>query len=93
VQAVWGNKFVPGLIDRYLASTGYDGQQYDGPEAPNRPHNLWAPAPGNQGAHGDFDERASDQCFQLWATTHRSWLALAGAGTMAAAWAASRVRS
>lgn len=88
VQAVWGNKFAPGLIDWYLARTGYEGQQHDGPEDPNRPDNLWAPAPGNQGAHGDFDNRASDRCFQLWATTHRSWLALAGAGMVAAGWAA-----
>jgi len=92
VQAVWGNKFAPGLIDWYLARTGYEGQQHDGPEDPNRPDNLWAPAPGNQGAHGDFDNRASDRCFQLWATTHRSWLALAGAGMMAAGWAACRAR-
>jgi short-subunit dehydrogenase len=92
VQAVWGNRFVPGLIDRYLARTGYDGQQYDGPEDPNRPNNLWSPVPGNQGAHGDFDDRARDRCFQLWATTHRSWLALAGAGTLAATVAARCAR-
>lgn len=92
VQAVWGNKVAPGLIDWYLAKTGYDGQQYDGPEDPDRPHNLWEPAPGNQGAHGDFDARVSDRCFQLWATTHRSWLALAGAGMVAAGWAARRAR-
>lgn len=84
VQAVWGNKFLPGLIDRYLARTGYEGQQHDGPEDPNRPDNLWEPVPGSQGAHGAFDARATDRCFQLWATTHRSWLALAGAGTLAA---------
>src|SRR5687767_9952429 len=30
MQAVWGNKLVPGLIDRYLARTGYEGQQHDG---------------------------------------------------------------
>jgi short-subunit dehydrogenase len=92
VQAVWGNKLVPGLIDRYLARTGYEGQQYDGPEDPGRPDNLWAPAPGSQAAHGDFDDRASERCLQLWATTHRSWLALAGAGTLGAAWAAARSR-
>jgi len=92
VQAVWGTKFIPGLIDRYLARTGYDGQQHDGPADPMRPNNLWEPVPGDQGAHGDFDDRASDRCFQLWATTHRSWLALAGAGTLAAAWAARAAR-
>jgi short-subunit dehydrogenase len=97
VQAVWGNKVVPGLIDRYLARTGYDGQQHDGPEDPNRPDNLWEPVPGNQGAHGAFDDRATDRCFQLWAATHRAWLALAGgglasAGALAAGWSALRAR-
>jgi NAD(P)-dependent dehydrogenase (short-subunit alcohol dehydrogenase family) len=92
VQAVWGQKFIPGLLDRYLACTGYDSQQYDGPEDPGRPDNLWKPVPGRQyGAHGDFDERASYQSSQLWLTTHRSWLALAGlAGAALGALAARR---
>src|SRR5213075_1877545 len=59
VQAVWGNKLFPSLIDRYLARTGYDGQQYDGPEDPDRPNNLWEPTPFDRGAHGDFDDRAT----------------------------------
>ncbi len=92
MQAVWGNKFVPGLIDWYLARTGYEGQQHDGPEDPNRPHNLWEPVPAAVGAHGAFDGRATDRCPQLWATTHRSWIALAGAGIATAAWAALRSR-
>jgi short-subunit dehydrogenase len=92
VQAVWGNKLLPGVIDWYLARTAYDGQQYDGPEDRDRPNNLWEPAPGLRGAHGDFDDRASDRCWQLWASTHRSWLTLAGAGLAATAWAALRTR-
>jgi NAD(P)-dependent dehydrogenase (short-subunit alcohol dehydrogenase family) len=90
VQAIWGNKVAPGFIDWYLARTCYDGQQHDGPEDPNRPHNLWEPVPADRGAHGDFDDRASDSSPQLWATTHRSWIALAGAGLAGAALTAAR---
>jgi len=76
VKAVWGQKFFPGLLDRYLARTGYDAQQYDGPVNPNRPNNLWQPVPGPYGAHGDFDARAQDWSPELWVTLHRSQLAL-----------------
>jgi hypothetical protein len=37
--------------------TGYNSQQHDGAEDPNRPDNLWQPVPGDHGAHGAFDAR------------------------------------
>ena len=80
VKAIVGNKLVPGLADWYLARTGYESQQTDEPADPNRPHNLWKPVPGDHGAHGVFAHRASDWSAQLWAATHRRWLALAGVG-------------
>jgi NAD(P)-dependent dehydrogenase (short-subunit alcohol dehydrogenase family) len=80
VQAIVGNKVVPALGDWYLARTGYEAQQHDGPADPNRPHNLWEPLPGDYGAHGDFDDRAHDSSLQLWATKNRDWLLLAGVG-------------
>jgi NAD(P)-dependent dehydrogenase (short-subunit alcohol dehydrogenase family) len=80
VKAIVGNKIVPGLADWYLARTGYEAQQTDEPADPNRPHNLWEPVAGDHGAHGVFDERATDHSAQLWATTHRGWLILAGVG-------------
>ena len=58
VKAIVADKIAPGLLDRYLARTGYDSQQYDGAEDPNRPDNLWQPVPGDHGAHGAFDARA-----------------------------------
>lgn len=76
VRAVWGQKFFPGLLDRYLARIGYAAQQYNGPVDPNRPNNLWQPVPGPYGAHGDFDARSTDRSPELWATTHGSTLAL-----------------
>jgi short-subunit dehydrogenase len=77
VKAIVANKIAPGLLDHYLARTGYDSQQYDGPEDPNRPNNLWHPVPGDHGAHGAFDARANNWSPQLWTSEHRSSVALA----------------
>jgi hypothetical protein len=63
------------LLDRYLARTGYDSQQYDGPENPNRPENLWQPVAGDHGAHGAFDARAHNWSPQWWTSEHRGWVA------------------
>jgi NAD(P)-dependent dehydrogenase (short-subunit alcohol dehydrogenase family) len=70
-----GNKIAPGLGDYYLSRTGYDSQQQDEPVEPDRRHNLWEPVPGDHGAHGEFDDRASDTSLQTWATTHPNRLA------------------
>lgn len=79
VEAIEVNKFVPGLLDRYLAETCYAGQQTEQLVDPNRPNNLFEPVEGDQGAHGIFDDRAHPSSSQLWATMNRSWLVLAGA--------------
>ena len=51
-----GQRRRPGLLDRYLARTGFDAQQTDQPQAPDQPANLWEPADGADGrdfgAHG-----------------------------------------
>ena len=87
VKAVVGNKVAAGYADHYLARNGYDSQQRDGFDDPNRPDNLWEPVPGDAGAHGDFDERSKERSAQLWANTHRGLLALAGlAGIAGALW-------
>ena len=77
VKAIVADKIAPGLLDRYLARTGYDSQQYNGVEDPNRPDNLWQPVPGDHGAHGAFDSRARSWNPQLWTTEHRGWVATA----------------
>ena len=60
------NKIAPAVLDYYLARTGYDSQQYDGPEDQHRPDNLFEPVPGDHGAHGDFDARAKSSSAQWW---------------------------
>jgi short-subunit dehydrogenase len=61
-----GNKLAPGLLDRYLGRTGYEAQQTDEPEDPDRPDDLWQPVPGDRGAHGRFDDRARGWSLQRW---------------------------
>src|SRR5438132_6095418 len=77
VKAILVNKIAPGLLDHYLARTGYDSQQHDGPEDPNRPDNLWRPVPGDHGAHGAFDARAHSWSTQWWTNEHRGLIATA----------------
>jgi short-subunit dehydrogenase len=81
VKAIVGNRIIPRALDRYLARMGYDAQQTDELADPDRKDNLYEPVPGDAGAHGDFDDRSSDKCYQWWANTHRGWLL---AGTTAA---------
>jgi len=92
-KVIWGERVAPGLIDRYLARTGYRGQQTGEPEEAGRPDNLWQPVPGDFGAHGRFDRQARARSGQLWASEHRG-LTLLAAGiagvAAAAAWRARR---
>ncbi len=90
VEAIFGNKLAPSFADRYLARQGYASQQHDGPEDPNRPNNLWEPVPGDHGAHGTFDARASSFSMESWLEMNRKWLG-AGLGLLAAGALLNRV--
>ena len=81
--AIIANKIAPGLLDHFLARTGYDSQQYDGAEDPKRAYNLWEPVPGDHGAHGDFNARAKKSSAFLWMSEHRGWLMLIAAAAVA----------
>ena len=83
VKAIQGNKVAAGLLDYYLAKTAYSGQQTDEPVDPDRPSNLFAPVPGDHGAHGSFNAIERPCSYEYWATTHRSWFGLAGLGIAA----------
>lgn len=86
VGAIQANKFAPGLLDRYLGKNGYDSQQYDGFDDPNRPNNLWSPLDRDFGAHGDFDNRAHAFSWQLWLDKNRRLLLGIGAAIGITAW-------
>jgi hypothetical protein len=76
--AIYGNRIAPGYLDRHLAKSGVDSQMTGQPVAPDRPNNLWHPVPGDHGAHGIFDAQSGSCSPQLWANTHRGWIAAAG---------------
>ena len=82
------NAVAPGLLDRYLARTGFDSQQTEQPNPPDAPVNLWEPADRNKdyGAHGRFDSRSHGRSPQAWLSRHHGVTAavLAGVGALAA---------
>jgi NAD(P)-dependent dehydrogenase (short-subunit alcohol dehydrogenase family) len=88
IKAIIGTHLVPGYADRYLATNGYTGQLTD---EPNRhpPANLFEPVPGDQAAHGRFDDKARSRdliasaATVLGAAGIRTIVGLAGAATVA----------
>ena len=89
------NAVAPGLLDRYLARTGFSGQQTKEPQDSDQPSNLWEPADGPDGrdfgAHGQFDDRSHSRSLQAWASRHHTTIAAAGA-TLAALAVGRRLR-
>jgi short-subunit dehydrogenase len=75
IEAIIGNKIVPGYADRHLAKTGFEGQFTEQPEDPDRKDNLYEPLPGDHGAHGPFTELSHSFSPQLWASMNRGALA------------------
>lgn len=84
VAAILGQKFVPGLLDRYLGATGYKAQQIpDEPKDPKTPDNLYAYVPGIHSAVGRFDRRIKRTKAEVFFTLHREWFALGAAALLA----------
>ena len=83
VKAIMANRIAPGLIDRYLAKSGYTGQLTDEPVSADAPSNLFEPVPGNYGAHGRFDSKARSFSWEVFTSRHRNAMwAVIGLGTM-----------
>ena len=87
VGTLIANAVAPGLLDRYLARTGFKSQQTSEPNPAGAPANLWEPADGPSGhdfgAHGSFDDKSSSRSPQVWLSQHHGLLA--GAAVAAAA--------
>lgn len=81
VKAILGNKLAPGLLDRYLARD-YAGQLSDEPTPADRSDNLFNPLPGDRGAHGRFDDKATSYSVQLWLSQNRTLVAALGAAAL-----------
>ncbi len=95
LKAIFGNKIAPGFADHYLARVGYESQQYNGRVSPNRRDNLYAPLPGDHGAHGAFDDRARNWSAEAWAEEHAAKLGLGllGLGVAGAVWGMMKSRA
>jgi short-subunit dehydrogenase len=86
VYTILGEKFLSGLMDRYLGRTNEQAQQADIPIDPaTRADNLFSPPPGDPGAHGRFDDGAHARSPQWWLNTHRPLVAAAALVALVAA--------
>ena len=74
LEAVLGNKIVPGLLDRMLARKAWQGQFTSEPLPPERRDNLERPVPADPGAHGRFDAQAHGWSWEVAATRHPALL-------------------
>jgi len=75
VKAILGQKLIPGLLDRYLGRIGYDAQQTEEPIERYRRDNVFAPIPGDRGAHGRFDDESRAFSLELWTRVRRAFVA------------------
>jgi NAD(P)-dependent dehydrogenase (short-subunit alcohol dehydrogenase family) len=76
VKAILAEKLAPGIADWFLGRTGYEAQQTSEAARLGRRDNLFAPVPGDHGAHGRFDDRALATSTQLWMSLHRGLVAI-----------------
>jgi NAD(P)-dependent dehydrogenase (short-subunit alcohol dehydrogenase family) len=65
VGTIVASAIAPGVLDRYLAMTGYRAQQTREPRDPHRPDNLYAPVDEDMGARGPFAGAAHPRTAQL----------------------------
>jgi short-subunit dehydrogenase len=82
VIAIEINKIAPALADYYLGRTGFDSQQTKEEVSKDRPDNLFAPVPGDFGAHGMFDQQAHEQAAITWLAEHKGLTALVGVAAL-----------
>lgn len=94
VATIYGDKLVPGLLDRYLALTGYSSQQTEEPIEESRPANLFEAVDGDGGrdfgVHGSFDDTARGWSLQARLNRTPSAVSLLG-NVVAAAFAGAKM--
>jgi len=82
LMAIEGNKLIPGLLDQYLARTGYDSQQTSEKISTERPDNLFEPMHVPCDTRGSFDKQARHISVQFWLNRHRPLVGLVGAAIL-----------
>ena len=68
-QAIIGNMFMPGLLDRMMAKQAWSGQMTDEPSSDEQPDNLFQPVEGLHRLEGRFGDQAKDKALGLSAET------------------------
>lgn len=70
VKAIIGQRFIPGVLDRYLAQVAWDRQTTralpPGHPIEHRQDNVDEPLPGDRGAHGPFHHIAKTSSTTFW---------------------------
>lgn len=84
VEAIVGQKFIPGLLDRYLGKSGYDSQQImTEAHDPNAPNDLYQYVPGTHSARGKFNDCSANSSAEIRLSLHRGWFTLGAAALVA----------
>ena len=68
-QAIIGNMFMPGLLDRMMAKQAWSGQMTDEPVSDEQPDNLFQPVDGLHRIDGRFGSQVKDKALGLSAET------------------------
>lgn len=83
VKAIVGQKFIPGLLDRYLGKTGYQAQQIPHePKDPHAPNNLYDYVPGKHSARGKFADRSTKKSLEIDLSLNPGGVAMAAAAVL-----------
>lgn len=90
IQAIVGAMVAPGLSDRYLAETAYEGQISNDRVRPSDPDTLLGPATHDHGARGRFSARARESLVAANPLYLRGGVALAGIGLLGTAFLLGR---
>ncbi|WP_019340086.1 SDR family oxidoreductase [Stutzerimonas stutzeri] len=69
LQAIIGNMFMPGLLDRMMAKQAWSGQMTDEPASDEQPDNLFQPVDGLHRIDGRFGSQVKDKALGLSAET------------------------
>jgi hypothetical protein len=88
VRAILGTMAAPGLLDRFLARKGYDGQLSSEPQTSEHADNLFESLPDGHATHGRFDDRARSNAPAFKASVVRPTIAVVSALIFAAMMAA-----
>jgi short-subunit dehydrogenase len=93
LKAIIGTMLLPLLGDRIVSTEAWDGQMTNERDDGSRYDNLFAPPPGDPGAHGRFDHRAESDAIGVYPSWLRVGAMCAVVALIAGAFAAGRSRN